>query len=75
MHLVASLEDPEHGAPPWQGAGLLHFLVLLFFPVLAWQELQDPHKLHPPFTVWLPGLDKHLLATHTYQKIVPYVYV
>ena len=54
VHIVSSLADPEHGAPPLQGAGLLHCLLLLFFPVLASQELQDPHKLHPPFTPWLP---------------------
>ena len=68
VHLVTSLEDPEHGAPPLQGAGLLHCLVLFIFPVFELQGLQDPHKLHPPFTAWLPILPiyKHLLAIHTH---------
>ena len=65
VHLVTSLEDPEHGAPPLQGAGLLHCLVLFIFPVFEVQELQDPHKLHPPFTPWLP-IYKHLLAIRTH---------
>ena len=49
-HEAWSLEDPEQAAPPFRGAGLLHFLVLVFFPVWLLQELQDPHALHPPFT-------------------------
>ena len=65
VHIVYSVEDPKHGAPPLQGGGLLHFLVLFFFPVLEWQAFQDPHKLHPPFIAWLPRVDKHLPALHS----------
>ena len=44
------LEEPGHEAPPFRGAGLLHFLVLLFFIVEELHELHDPHLLHSPFT-------------------------
>ena len=45
-----SLEEPEHEAPPFLGVGLLHCLVLFFFPDWALHELQDPQELHAPFT-------------------------
>ena len=44
----SSLEAPGHEAPLLSGAGLLHSLVLFFFPFL--HELQDPHILQAPST-------------------------
>ena len=44
----SSLEEPGHEAPLLSGAGLLHSLVLFFFPFL--HELQDPHILQAPST-------------------------
>ena len=52
VHVVSSLEDPEHLAPPLAGTGFQQRLILFFFPVLALQELHDPHSVHPPFTTF-----------------------
>ena len=41
LHIVNSLSDPMHPLPPWDGEGLLHFLVLTFWPELQ-VLLQDP---------------------------------
>ena len=56
VHVVSSLEDPEHAAPPLRGGGLSQCLILFFFPVLVLQEIHDPHSLHPPFTTFLFSL-------------------
>ena len=48
LHVVSSLLDPEHSALSLGDAGLLHCLVLCFFPVMGLQELQDPQALQAP---------------------------
>ena len=46
-----SIEEPEHEAPPFLGAGLLQRLVLFILSSLASHELHDPQELHAPFTM------------------------
>ena len=52
LHFAFSSEDPLQNAPPSEGGGWLHSLVLVLVPSpqSALQEVQGVQLLHPPST-------------------------
>ena len=52
LHDTVSSSLPVQSLPPYNGVGLLHFLVCLRYPLpqLTEQIDSDSHALHPPFT-------------------------